>query len=150
VVHFCRNVFSPVPATKVREVAHMLKAIHAQESRVVAAQKTGEVASKLKAIRLAKAAELVETRINETFSFHTFPDQQKRSMNMDLLTQMRNQTASASATNENLPDFRLAQSAVWIEELGDTAPSETPCGKTSNRHVTYAPVGNHSGSKSKI
>ena len=29
VVHFYRNVFSHVPATKVREVSHKLKAIHA-------------------------------------------------------------------------------------------------------------------------
>ena len=35
-VHFYRNVFSHVPATKVREVSHMLKAIHAQESRAAA------------------------------------------------------------------------------------------------------------------
>ena len=33
-VHFYRNVFSHVPATKVREVSHMLIAIHAQESRM--------------------------------------------------------------------------------------------------------------------
>ena len=32
-VHFYRNVFSHVPSTKVRDVTHMLKAIHAQESR---------------------------------------------------------------------------------------------------------------------
>jgi transposase-like protein len=38
VVHFYRNVFSHVPSTKVREVAHMLKAIHAQESRETAAK----------------------------------------------------------------------------------------------------------------
>jgi len=31
-VHFYRNVFSQVPATRVREVSHMLKAIHAQEN----------------------------------------------------------------------------------------------------------------------
>jgi putative transposase len=30
-VHFYRNVFSHVPAGKLREVALMLKAIHAQE-----------------------------------------------------------------------------------------------------------------------
>ncbi len=30
---FYRNVFSHVPTTKVREVSHMLKAIHAQENR---------------------------------------------------------------------------------------------------------------------
>ncbi len=38
-VHFYRNVFSHVPATKVREVSHMLKAIHAQESRDAADRK---------------------------------------------------------------------------------------------------------------
>jgi transposase-like protein len=75
VVHFYRNVFSHVPTTKVREVAHMLKAIHAQENREAAAKKADEVIAKLKALRLAKAAELVETNIAETFSFYDFPDQ---------------------------------------------------------------------------
>ncbi len=36
---FYRNVFSHVPATNVREVSHMLKAIHAQESRDAADRK---------------------------------------------------------------------------------------------------------------
>ena len=64
-----------VPAPKVREVANMLKAIHAQESREAAAKKAEEVIAKLKAMRLAKAAVLVETDIAETFSFYAFPDQ---------------------------------------------------------------------------
>ena len=38
-VHFYRNVFSHVPSTKVREVTHMLKAIHAQENRKAAQEK---------------------------------------------------------------------------------------------------------------
>jgi transposase-like protein len=38
-VHFYRNVFSHVPSTRVREVSHMLKAIHAQESREAADNK---------------------------------------------------------------------------------------------------------------
>ena len=75
VVHFYRNVFSHVLSTKVREVAHMLKAIHAQESRETAAKKAEDVVAKLKAMRLAKAAELVEAHIAETFSFYAFPDQ---------------------------------------------------------------------------
>ena len=75
VVHFYRNVFSHVPSTKVRKVAHMLKAIHAQESRETAAKKAEDVVAKLKAMRLAKAAELVEAHIAETFSFYAFPDQ---------------------------------------------------------------------------
>src|SRR3954452_14591732 len=31
-VHFYRNVFSHVPSTRVREVSHMLKAIHARRA----------------------------------------------------------------------------------------------------------------------
>lgn len=38
-VHFYRNVFTKVPRKKSREVAAMLKAIHAQESKVSARQK---------------------------------------------------------------------------------------------------------------
>jgi transposase-like protein len=38
VVHVYRNVFSHVPASKVREVSHMLKAIHAQETRGTVAE----------------------------------------------------------------------------------------------------------------
>ena len=33
IVHFYRNVFSVVPKSKVKQVAKMLKAIHAQESK---------------------------------------------------------------------------------------------------------------------
>ena len=75
VVHFYRNVFSHVPSTKVREVAHMLKAIHAQESRAAAARKAVEVVGALKVKKLSRAAELVESHIAETFSFYAFPDQ---------------------------------------------------------------------------
>ena len=75
VVHFYRNVFSHVPSTKVREVANMLRAIHAHENREAAAKKDEEVIAKLKTMQLAKAAELVETHIAETFSFYAFPVQ---------------------------------------------------------------------------
>ncbi|GGI31285.1 MULTISPECIES: hypothetical protein [Bradyrhizobium] len=43
-VHFYRNVFSLVPSTRVREVSHMLKAIHTQESR--AAVGAGDLVAK--------------------------------------------------------------------------------------------------------
>lgn len=75
VVHFYRNIFSHVPSTKVREVAHMLKAIHAQESREAATRKAEDVIFSLKSTKLTKAAELVESHIEETFSFYAFPDQ---------------------------------------------------------------------------
>jgi putative transposase len=59
-VHFYRNVFSHVPAAKVRDVAHMLKAIHAQESHEAAAQKAGAIIADLRARKMSKAADLVE------------------------------------------------------------------------------------------
>jgi putative transposase len=72
-VHFYRNVFSHVPATKVREVAAMLKAIHAQEDRAAAQDKADAVIAKLTALRLGTAAQLVEQRIWETLTYYGFP-----------------------------------------------------------------------------
>jgi len=49
-VHFYRNVFTNVPTAKVKDVAAMLKAIHAQEDRQAALEKAQAVAEKLKAM----------------------------------------------------------------------------------------------------
>ena len=74
-VHFYRNVFSHVPRGKMREVAAMLKAIHAQESREAAESKSKDVVNKLQAMRLKAAAELVEKSIHETFAYFAYPPQ---------------------------------------------------------------------------
>ena len=74
-VHFYRNVFSHVPRSKVREVAAMLKAIHAQESREAAESKSKDVIKKLKAMKLKAAAELVEQSIHETLAYYAYPPQ---------------------------------------------------------------------------
>ena len=74
-VHFYRNVFSHVPSKKVREVAAMLKAIHAQESRESASKKAADVIDKLKVMKLRKAAELVEDCIEETLTYYQYPSQ---------------------------------------------------------------------------
>lgn len=73
VVHFYRNVLHAVPRGKAKDVALMLKAIHAQEDREAARQKIAEVVSKLKALRLNKAASIVETGSDETLSYYAFP-----------------------------------------------------------------------------
>jgi len=74
-VHFYRNVFSHVPSTKVREVAAMLKAIHAQESRAAAQAKAQDVIEKLTSMKLKAAAELVEQSIDETLAYYGYPPQ---------------------------------------------------------------------------
>lgn len=74
-VHFYRNVFSHVPRGKMREVAAMLKAIHAQESREAAESKAEDVGKKLKAMKLKAAADLVEKSIHETLTYYAYPPQ---------------------------------------------------------------------------
>lgn len=72
-VHFYRNVFSHVPRNKVRQVAAMLKAIHAQESREEALEKTARVIEELRHLRLGNAADLVDAKIGETLSYYNYP-----------------------------------------------------------------------------
>jgi putative transposase len=77
-VHFYRNVFTLVPKGKVREVAAMLKAIHAQENRQEAIRKADSVAKKLEIMKLGKAAKLLSEGIEETLNYYDFPEQHHR------------------------------------------------------------------------
>ena len=75
IVHFYRNVFTAVPNGKIRKVARMLKAIHAQEDRKEATAKAKAVVAKLKKMRLAKAAKIVSDGYMETLSYYSFPEE---------------------------------------------------------------------------
>jgi transposase-like protein len=74
IVHFYRNIFSVVPRGKVKEVAMMLKAIHASEDREAAIQKSEAVIQKLKSKKLRQAAQKIKESIQETFGYYDFPD----------------------------------------------------------------------------
>ena len=63
IVHWYRNVFSHVPATKVREIAAMLKAIHASEDIVAAREKAVRVINKLHGL------------LEETLTYYAFPEE---------------------------------------------------------------------------
>jgi transposase-like protein len=78
IVHFYRNVFSFVPKGKVREAAAMLKAMHAQEDRKEAIRKAKAVIQKLRQMKLAKAAKVVEEGVEETLSYYAFPSEHWR------------------------------------------------------------------------
>ena len=73
VVHFYRNIFSVVPRKKVKEIAAMLKAIHAQEDKVAALKKIGDVTEKLQDMKLYEAAQKVEAAAIETLTYMDFP-----------------------------------------------------------------------------
>ena len=78
VVHFYRNVFTAVPKGRVKEVAAMLKAIHAQEDREEARRKAALVAEKLHAMKLTRAAKIVDEGIEETLGYYRFPSEHWR------------------------------------------------------------------------
>jgi len=67
-----------VPHGKVKQVATMLKAIHAQEDKQAAREKSQKVTEKLKEMKLQKAAELVAESIEETLSYYDFPYEHRR------------------------------------------------------------------------
>ena len=109
VVHFYRNVFTAVPKGRVKEVAAMLKAIHAQEDRQAAEEKITSVVKKLKGMKLANAAKIVEEGAKETLSYYDFPSQHWRSLRTNnplerLMREIRRRTRVVGA----FPDGRSA------------------------------------------
>jgi len=72
-VAILRNVFSVTPRSRMKEVAAMLKAIHAQENKEAAKEKAVAVAAKLKEMKLKEAAKKIEDGIQETLTYMDFP-----------------------------------------------------------------------------
>ena len=72
-VHFYRNIFSVVPRGRMKDVAAMLKAIHAQEDLAEAQKKARAVADKLEHMKLHKAAQRVREGASETLGYYYFP-----------------------------------------------------------------------------
>ncbi len=112
VVHFYRNVFTAVPKGRVKEVAAMLKAIHAQEDRQAAEEKIVAVLKKLKNMKLTHAAKIVEEGGKETLSYYDFPSQHWRSIRTNnplerLMREIRRRTRVVGA----FPD---GQSALML------------------------------------
>jgi transposase-like protein len=108
-VHFYRNVFTAVPKGKVREVAAMLKAIHAQEDRKAAEEKAQAVVAKLEGMRLSKAAQIVRAGASETLSYYALPREHWRSLRTNnplerILREVRRRTRVVGS----FPDGRSA------------------------------------------
>jgi putative transposase len=74
-VHFYRNVFSVTPRSKVKLVAKMLKAIHAQESKRAAREKSRAMVKELRSMKLKEDAKKLEDGIEETLTYCNFPSE---------------------------------------------------------------------------
>jgi transposase-like protein len=109
VVHFYRNVWTAVPTGRVKEVAAMLKAVHAQEDAQAAREKAAQVVEKLRAMKLARAAEIVAAGIDETLNYYAMPSEHWRSIRTNnplerLMREIRRRTRVVGA----FPDGKSA------------------------------------------
>jgi putative transposase len=116
-VHFYRNVWTAVPTSKVKEVAAMLKAIHAQEDRAAARQKAEQVAVKLKEMKLADAAALVVAGIEETLFYYAFPREHWRCLPTNhplerILREVRRRTRAVGAFADGKSAFDASRGKV--------------------------------------
>jgi putative transposase len=105
-------VFTATPRGKMKEVAMMLKAIHAQEDREAASEKARAVVAKLEKMKLKKAAEIVREGYVETLSYYAFPPEHARQIRTNnplerLMREIRRRTRVVGA----FPD---GQSALML------------------------------------
>jgi len=108
-VHFYRNVFTKVPKQKVKEVAAMLKAIHAQEDRAAALEKANAVIEKLRAMRLHEAAEIVRAGVAETLAYMAYPREHwSRLRTNNMLERIMREIRRRTRVVGNFPDGRSA------------------------------------------
>src|SRR6516225_2874703 len=123
-VHWYRNIFSQVPSTTVREIAAMLKAIHASEDLAAAREKAISVIEKLRGLRLSRAAELVEAAIEETLAYYAFPEEHWRRIRTNnplerILREIRRRTRVVGAFPDGQSALNLA--AARLRHIAGTA-----------------------------
>ena len=117
IVHWYRNIFSHVPSTKVREVAAMLKAIHASEDVAAAREKALQVIEKLRGLRLTKAAELMEAAFEETLTYYAFPEEHWRRLRTNnplerILREIKRRTRVVGAFPDGQSALNLAAASL--------------------------------------
>jgi transposase-like protein len=91
----------------------MLKAIHASEDIVAAREKAVRVIEKLRTPRLTKAAELMESAVEETLTYYAFPEEHWRTIRTNnplerILREIRRRTRVVGAFPDGQSALNLA------------------------------------------
>ena len=122
VVHWYRNVWTEVPTGKVKEVAVMRKAIHAQEDLEAARGKAVAVVAKRREMKLRQAAETVENGVEETLSYLNFPREHWRNLrtNNPLERVIRESRRRTRGSPTHQPPYSLPPPRWW-----DRSPTAT-------------------------
>jgi putative transposase len=149
VVHFYRNVWTAVPSGKVKSVAAMLKAIHAQEDAQAASEKARQVAVKLREMRLARAAEIVEAGIDETLTYYAMPAEHWRCLRTNnplerLMREIRRRTRVVGAFPDGKGALMLDNCATltrhWHKTSGTPRPISMKKETRPNVQVSRVPA----------
>jgi transposase-like protein len=113
VVHFYRNVFSVTPKSRAKDVAAMLKAIHAQEDRAAAQAKADQIVEKLQSLKLGQAADTVRDGIGETLTYMSFPREHwTRIRTNNVLERIMREIRRRTRVVGNFPDGNAAMILV--------------------------------------
>jgi transposase-like protein len=118
----------------VREIAAMLKAIHAGEDIAAAREKAIRVIEKLRGLRLSRAAELVEMAVEETLAYYAFPKGHWRRIRTNnplerILREVRRRTRLVGAFPDGQSALNLAAELQLIPTCGEvdsSAPLSAP------------------------
>lgn len=122
VVHFFRNVWTAVPTGKVKAVAAMPKGHPRAGRRQAGKEKARQVVEKLREMRLAKAAEIVENGIDETLSCYAMPPEHGRSLRINnplerLMREIRRRTRVVGAFPDGHSALMLVAAATPFKKL---------------------------------
>ncbi len=90
----------------------MLKAIHAQQDRQAAKEKARQIVEKLRVMKLAKAAEIVENGIDETLSYY---DSAARALALLVQRNMPLPLARLLSPHRERPPFEVDKGLVAAE-----------------------------------
>ena len=113
IFHFHRNILAKVPRERVAEVAPMLKAIQAQESKEAAKEKAEKVIAKLVDMRLRAAAQTLKDGIDESLTYMAFPrNHWIRIRTNNALERMNREIRRRTRVVGNFPDGRSAMMLV--------------------------------------
>ena len=109
VFHFHKNILHKVARSKKEAVGAMLKAIHSQEDAQAAKEKAASIAGKLRAIKLHRAADILESGIDETLTYYRFPSQHHRSIRTNnLLERIMKEIRRRTRVVGSFPDGKSA------------------------------------------
>lgn len=141
-VHFYRNMFSVTPRSKMKTVAAMLKAIHAQEDKAAAREKAKAVSVRLREMKLKEAADKLDAGIEETLTYMSFPTEHwSKIRSNNVIERLNREIRRRTRVVGTFPDGKSALMLVCARLRHVTASHWGTKQYMSMKHLAEMPVG---------